>query len=141
MAFDPRISNAAAIEMLDTLTAMLDVGGGGYIEIRNGSIPTDVDAAATGTLLSTLQLSNPAFDPAVDLNPGARATANAITQDPAAVASGDASYFRAYRNDGTAIIQGTVDTSNADMIVDNLTIAAGAIVSVTSWTITHGESA
>lgn len=141
MAVDFRISNAAALAMCDSLVDLLDVGGGGYIEIYSGAVPTDVDAAHGGTVLAVLPLSATAFGAAADINPGARATANAITSDASANNTGTASFFRAYNAGGTAIIQGTVGTSSADMILNSVAIVAGATVSCSSWTITQRESA
>ena len=113
MATAFRVSNAGAKAALDALTALLGTASAGYIEVRTGSPPTNVEDAATGTLLATCTLSADAFGNAADLNPGARSTANAITQDASADNSGTAGWFRAYDNGGTGVIQGTVGTSSA----------------------------
>lgn len=138
MTASPAISNAAAILILDALLDMLDVGGVGYIQIRTGSPPTRVTDAATGTLLSTNTLSATAFGGAVNISPHARATANAVAS-AAPVAGGIAGWFRAYRNDGTGIIQGNCGTSGTDMVLANTTITLGVPVVVTSWTETMRE--
>lgn len=140
MAASPRMSNAGAKAALDALTALLNVGGAGTVEIRTGAPPTNVEDAATGTLLGTLTLSATAFGASTDANPGALATANAITDDSSADNSGTAGWFRAKQNGGTGVIQGTVGTSAADMILNTTTIVAGLPISVTSWTITMPET-
>jgi hypothetical protein len=142
MATAFRVSNAAAKAALDAALALLNAGGGGYIEVRTGSPPTNVEDAATGTLLATCALSATAFPASADAAPGAIATANAITQDASADASGTAGYFRAYATTGpTGVIQGTVGTSSADMIVNTTTVTAGLPFSVSSWTVTLPETA
>lgn len=137
-----RISNAACLAMLDALVDLLDGGAGaGYIEIRTGSAPTNVDAAATGTLLATLTLSDPAFGAAADQNPGGRATANSITGDSSADATGTAGYFRAFDSNNAVVIQGDITGTGGggDMELDNTSIAAGQQVNMTAWTVDLSE--
>lgn len=140
MAATPRMSNAAAIVGLDALLALLNASGIGYVEIREGAPPTNVEDAATGTLLGTLALSATAFGGAVDVNPGARATANAITDDSSADATGTAGWFRAYDGGGTGVIQGTCGTAAADMIMNTTAVVSGLPISITSWTVTLPET-
>jgi hypothetical protein len=139
MTSNPRISNLAALDALDAVLDLLNVGGAGYIEIRTGAAPGSVSDAATGTLLATCVLSNPAFPAASDAMPGATASADAITDDASADANGVASYFRAYDNGGTGVIQGVVNVSNADMIVPNTNVTMGAAFAITAWAITLPE--
>src|SRR5688572_78714 len=99
-----RISNASAAAACDAVVDLLDGGAGaGYVEIRTGSQPATVATAASGTLLGTLTLSDPAFGAATTASP-AVATANAITSDTTADNSGTAGWYRAYDSTGTAII-------------------------------------
>ncbi len=138
---DPKISNAAALAACNAIVDRLDAGAGaGTLKIYAGSVPANVEAAA-GTLLATLTLSDPAFGDAVDINPGARATANAITSDSSADATGTAAYFRASDSDGTSSIQGTVTATGGggDLEVGTVSFVAGAVISVTSWTVTVPE--
>lgn len=136
-----RISNAAALAMCNALVDLLDAGSGaGYIEIRTGSQPATVETAASGTLLATLTLSDPAFGDAADDNPGAIATANSITDDSSADATGTAGWFRAYDSDDNAIIDGTAGTSGTDLILDDASITSGQTVKINSWTVTMPEA-
>lgn len=142
---DSRIANQSALKSCDSVVDRFDEGTGkseGYIEIRTTPVPTDVDAAATGTLLATLPMSNPAFGAAADLAPGARATANAITSDAAADNTGAAAYYRGFDRDDNPIIQGdvTVITGGGDMEINNINIQAGVQVDVTSYLVTQRES-
>ncbi len=113
-------------------TALTDLLGSGSIEIRTGTSP-GVDSAATGTLLATLPLSATAFGTWA----AGSATANAITQDASADATGTAGYFRALNSGSGAVIDGDVGTSGTDMILNSVAITAGATVDVTSWVINH----
>lgn len=141
MAAEPKISNAAAIAACNAVVDLLDAGASaGYIQCRTGAAPSNVDDAASGTLLGTLTLSDPAFGNAADINPGARATASAITGDSSADATGTIGYCRAYDSNNVAIIQGTAGTSSADFIFDSVSVTAGQTINLTSWTVTMPES-
>lgn len=139
MAASPVCSMLAARAALDALLAKLNVGGtAGHIKIYSGAMPATTLTAPSGTLLSTLTLSVTAFPASTDgtTNGLATAVANAITADPSAANSGTAGYFRAWDSAGVTIIQGDVGTAAADMILNTTTIVAGAVVTVTSWTVT-----
>lgn len=135
-----RIALARAAAAVDSVVDALDVGtlnAAGYINIYTGTQPADVATAATGTLLATLPLSAPAFGAATVANPSV-ATANAITSDTAADASGTAGWFRAFSRDNVATIDGSISTTAAatgDMLLDDTNIVAGGTVAVTSWTV------
>ena len=133
-----RLSNAAAIDALDAITANLNSGS---IKIFDGSIPADCEASDAGTVLAELSLSATAFAGATDANPGATADANSITGDSSANATGTAQYFRAYDSGGTnCIIQGDVGTSGADLNLDTVSINSGDTVDINSWTLTLPEA-
>ena len=141
MALYTRLSNARAIGAADGLVDAIDAGAGaGTVQIRTGTQPADPDTTATGTLLATLTFSDPAFGAAVDAAPGAIATANAITDDTSADATGTAGYFRVLDSDSLAITDGECGTSGADMNFNTTSIESGANVSITAWTITMPES-
>ena len=143
MSSDTRIDNAAAIAACNGIVDRLDAGAGaGLLRIYTGTAPTDVDAAPTGTLLAELTLSDPAFGAAVDANPGGRATANSITADASANATGTAGYFRAVDSDGNGAIQGSVTATGGggDLELNSTSITSGIEVQVTSWTFTVNES-
>ena len=85
-------------------------------------------------------MSGTSFGAATDLAPGARITANSITADSSADATGTATFFRILtQNAGTVTAQGNVDTSAADLILNTTAITAGSTVSITSATITLPE--
>lgn len=142
MALATRLSNAAAKAACDAIVDLVDGGAGaGKVRIYDGSQPADPDTAVSSqTLLAELALSDPAFGNAADAAPGGRATANAVTSDPAADATGTASWFRVLDSNNVAIWDGSVGTSGCDMNLNTTSIVAGAAVAITSWTFTVPET-
>jgi len=142
MALNTKISAAAAIAMADAIVDLIDAGAGaGYIEIVSGTQPADPDAALTGTVLATITLNDPAFAGAVDAGGSATATCDIApaVEDTSADATGTATHFRAYDSNNNAIIDGSCGTSDADMIMDTVSVTAGQTITVTSWVITQSQ--
>lgn len=130
-----RISTNARNAAADAVVDLLDAGAGaGYIEIRTGSQPATANTAATGTLLSTVTLDDPAFGSAASGTASAAGLPNTDTGD----AAGTAGWFRAYDSNGNAVIDGSVTATGGggDMELSTTTISVGVTVSVTAWTIT-----
>jgi hypothetical protein len=134
MATNTRISTAARNAAADGIVDLLDGGSGAAkIRIYDGSQPAGPGTAVSGqTLLAELTCSDPAFGAASS----GVATASAITSDTVADATGTASWFRALTSDNTAVIDGSVGTSDADLVLDSVSIVAGGTVAVTAWTVT-----
>lgn len=133
MANNFKIANASANAEVDALTALLD---GGTLKIYTGTQPTDADTAiGAQVLLATLTFGSPAFA----AGSSGVATANAITQDSSADATGTAAWFRCLTSGGAKVCDGSVGTSGADCNLNSIAISAGAIVSVTAMTITQGK--
>lgn len=105
----------------------------GYLRLYSGTRPASTDHAITGTLLAELRFANPAFGA-----PSAGSmSANALTGDSAADASGTATHYRAWKSDGTtAVIDGDVGTAGSDLNLNSVAISAGAQVDVTSFVLT-----
>lgn len=146
MATATRISNAAAILACDAIVDKIDVGAGTaklriYDNTGTGQ-PADPDTAVTTqVLLAEFDLPNPAFGAASDANPGGRATAAGTPYtDSSANATGTASWFRVINRNGDAVMDGSVGTSLADLIIDNTSIVIGQTVKVNSWTFTMPET-
>jgi len=141
MALATRISNAAAKAACDAIVDLCDVGGAGKLRIYDGTQPTDADTAIGAQVkLAELTLGNPAFGAAADANPGGRATANAVTADTSADATGTATWFRVVNFSGVTLWDGSVGTSGADMNLNSVSITLGANVSISSWTFTVPET-
>lgn len=109
----------------------------GFLRLYSGTQPAATTTALTGqTLLSEHTLSATAFASTST----AVATANAIGSDASANASGTATFYRAFASNGTTVHrQGSVGLSGsgAELIMDNTSIVAGGVVSISGWTITQ----
>lgn len=143
-ATNPNISAELALAMIDTLTGRLDEGStAATIRGRTGTQPADPDAAESGTLLFTLTMSDPAFGAGSDIAPGARVSAAAITNDSSADATNTLTYCRVGAT-GTGAddhIDGSAGTSAADFIFNTVSIVSGAVVSMSSFTVTLPQGA
>lgn len=116
-------------------------GTSAQLSLYNGTQPTNPDTALSGnTLLVTLTCSASAFAAAAS---GGVLTANAISNGTGAAGAStgtNATWFRLWKSDGTTpVLDGTVGTSSADLILNNVNIATGQTVSVTSLTITEAN--
>jgi hypothetical protein len=129
------LSAAIRTALVDVLVDALDAGSGaGTIQIRSGTRPAGPGTAATGTLLATVTLVDPAF--------GAGASGVATIADPAAVtavADGTATWFRAADSTGTAVFDGRVTATGGggDLTLATTTISTGLSVDITGGTITQ----
>lgn len=129
------ITTANRNRAADAVTARANSGS---LRIYDGTPPADANAALSGnTLLASLPMSATAFAAAAS----GVATANAITADSSADASGTATFFRVLETDGTTVVfQGTVGVSGAELNLNSVSIVAGGNVSVTSLTYTQAGS-
>lgn len=130
MAF--RLATATRNAACNAIVDALDSGGAGTIQIRTGAQPTNVGDAAQGTLLGTLTFSATAFGAA---STGV-ATANSITSDTSADASGTAGHARIL--DGSAAIHSDADCAQGSGVVnfDNNVIVSGGTIAISSCTVT-----
>jgi hypothetical protein len=134
MANNLKYSAALKNARLDQITTK--VGASGLLRIYNGAQPASPDTAVGAQVkLAELMCNAAAFAAAASAGV---LTANAISSANA-LASGTASWFRLVKSDGTAVMDGTVGTSGADLIIDNTSINSGQSVSVTSLTVTAGN--
>lgn len=136
MTATPMISPVVCKAGLDAITAKWDTTS--HLYIRTGALEATCGTADAGTLLATLTFSATAFPASVDgVSTGIMtATANAITSETNAPATGTAGHFRCKNNAGTVVGQGTCGTSASDMILNTTTITAGDTVACTSFLIT-----
>jgi hypothetical protein len=137
MASNLKYSAALKNAQQDAITTKL--GASCLINIYAGSQPASPDTAISGqTLLATLT-GNATFAGA---SSAGVLTLNAITNGTGLAAAGagtSATFFRMTTSGGTAHVDGTVGTSGADLNLNNVSIANGQTVSVTSWTFTNGN--
>lgn len=131
-------ANAARDAALNAVTATVN---NGTVRIYSGTAPANADAALSGnTLLAQLTLGATAFGAAAS----GVATANAISADTSADATGTPTFFRLLASNGTTVVyQGTAGASGQELNLSNLSggqIVAGGSVSVTSLTVTQTAS-
>ncbi len=135
MARNPQLSNSAASAAADAVCVQLNSG---YLRIYSGTQPATANTAITSqVLLSTLRWNASAFGSASN----GVATAGTITSDSAAAATGTASWFRAFKSDGTTVMfDGSVGTTGADLNLSTTAIVQNATVAVSSFTYTQNKS-
>lgn len=128
MPLNTQISNAAVNAEANALATQLNTG---YLRIYDGAQPATADTAInTQVLLAELRFNATAFPAAV----AGVLTANAITADASANATGTAAWFRALQSDGTAVVlDGTVGTATSNMIIATTAITLGLTVSCSSF--------
>jgi hypothetical protein len=134
MATSTRLSAAARNAAADAVTAL--IGSGGKLKIYDGTQPTNPDTALGAQVkLAELALSATPFGAAS----GGVATANAISNDASADATGTASWFSITTSGDVRIIEGSVGAtgSSSNLELATVSIVAAAIVSVTSLTYTQ----
>lgn len=128
MALNSQMSNAAVNAEADALAPLLNTG---YLRIYDGTQPATADTAiTTQVLLAELRFNATAFPAAVN----GVLTANAITSDASANASGTASWFRALKSDGTTVIMdGSVGTATSNLVLSTTTITITQTVACSSF--------
>ena len=135
------ISTAARNAACDAITALINAGGAGVIEIYQGTQPAGPDSGIGGsTLLAEVPLATDAFGDALA---GVATAAGTPLEDPSANFGGTAQWFRVKSGAGTAIFDGAVGTNppnTAELILNTTTITAGGPVRVTSFTFTVPRS-
>jgi hypothetical protein len=134
MANNIKLANIGANAAADAVAALLN---GGFLDIYDGAQPATSDTAITTQVkLARLNFNATAFGSAA----AGVATANSITADSAADATGTAAWFRACKSDGSAVFDGSVGTSGCDLNLATTAIVANAQISVSSFTYTQAKT-
>lgn len=107
------------------------IGPAAIVRFYSGSMPADCATAASGTKLAEWTLAS-------DWSAAASGGSKSMTGTPSTsgLTSGNAGYYRIYASDGTTCHeQGTVTATGdgGDMTVDNVSIAVGQAVTITSF--------
>lgn len=134
MALTQNISNAAASAAADAVCALCN---NGFVDLFDGAQPANVGTAIGSQVkLASLPLAATAFGAAVN----GVATANAITSDADADATGTAAWMRAYQADHvTAVWDGSVGTSGCNLNLGTVSIVQHGTVSVSALTYTQAK--
>lgn len=135
MAKNSTWSTADRNAKLDAIRADFNSG---YLRFYDGTQPAGPDTAITSqVLLAELRFNATAFPAAVN----GVLTANAITSDAAANATGTVTWYRTLKSDGTtALHDGSVGTSAANGIVATTAIVANAVIDCSAFTITDAAA-
>lgn len=131
--YNDTLRNARA----NQITAARDAGAGaGLIRIYDGVRPAK--GGAPTTLLAELTFSDPSAPAAA----GGVLTANPITGDASANASGAATWFREVDSDGNFVLDGDASLSGGggDLILNDVNIVAGQPVNISSNVSTEGNA-
>lgn len=129
-----RLSTAARNAAANAIALLPDAGpAAGTIQIRTGAQPASANDPATGTLLATFTLADPAFGAAVAGVATLDATPPLATTG---VADGTAGWFRMLDSTGVTVLDGTVGTVGQQLNLNTTTISIGAAVEISSGSIT-----
>jgi len=130
LEFADTLANARAL----AITTARDAGtGSGKIRIYDGIRPSK--GGAVTTLLAELTFSNPSAPASVS----GVLTANAITGDPSAAATGTATWFREVDSDNVFVMDGDVGLSGSDLNLNDVNIVIGLPVNISSYVNTEGN--
>ena len=132
-----QLSIAVCNARLDAIETQ--IGASAVLKIRTGAPPADCATADSGTVLATLSLPSDWMAAASSASKSKSGTWQDLTAD----ATGTAGHFRIYASDGTTCgMQGTITATGGggDMTLDNTSIATNQPVSVSSFTISDGNT-
>ena len=123
-----RLSTAARNASTDAISALVDAGAtAGTVKIYDGVQPATPDDAATGTLLATVVLGDPAFAASVA---GTATGADPVSVD--AAATGTATWFRMADGDGSPVMDGDVtdEAGTGTLKLSTTSLVAGSPVDI-----------
>ena len=134
-----RLATTARNAAVNAVVDLLDVGTtnpSGRILIYSGAQPATPQTAASGTLLATVALANPAA--------GAASNGVATITDPAAVtgvAAGTAGWCRFVDRDNNAVMDGDVTATGGGGVIElsTTTISVGVTIDLGAITYTQPQ--
>lgn len=108
----------------------------GKIKVYTGSQPANPNTAATGTLLATFTLADPAFDAPAS---GTRALDATPVLEDVGDADGIAGWFRGLDGGDNAVCDGTVTATGGggNLELNTINISIGLIVRITGGSMTQ----
>lgn len=130
-----RLPNASQQAAANAVVDQLD-GAAGTLKIYTGTQEADADTDPAGTLLVTITLAAPAYGAA---NTSGLAALLGTPLSGTAVATGTAGNFAVETNAGANVFQGSVTATGGggDLTLDNVSIATGQTVNISSLNYTH----
>lgn len=130
-----RLPTATRNAACDAATARFDAGSGAAtIEVRAGSQPASANDVASGLLLCTFSLVDPAFGAAS----GGSAAVASTPRTTTGAATGTAGWCRALDSTGATVLDGSVSVTGGggDFQLNTVTIGSGSAVELTSGAVT-----
>lgn len=130
-----RLATTTRNSACDAVIDLLDVGSGaGTIKIYTGTQPVSANDGASGTLLATITLSDPAFGAAAS----GVATMAGTPLSGTGVAAGTAGWARLADSTGATVLDGTVTATGGGGQIElaTTTVSVGVTVQITSGTVT-----
>jgi len=132
-----RLAVVTANTLADAVDDACNAGSGAAtLKIYTGSQPATADTAASGTLLATFTLNDPAFGAASN----GVITLAGTPKTVAAAATGTAGWFRIETSTPGNVLDGSVGTSGQQINLNTTSITSGVNVTITSGTITMPTS-
>lgn len=131
-----RLPTAARDAAVAAVAALADADvGAGSIQIRSGAQPATANDPASGTLLATVTMADPAFTGPVA---GVMTLDTTPVLTTTGVAAGTAGWFRMLDNSGDTVLDGsvTITAGGGDLELNTTTIAIGLTVEITAGTLT-----
>lgn len=125
------LSIAARNATVVAISALVDVGDHGQIQIRSGTQPASPDVTATGTLLATLDYPATSYGTPTS----GVATAGTIVSDTSTVV-GTATWARHIDGAGLAVFDCPVGLTGTGILFDSVTFITGGTAAITTLTIT-----
>jgi hypothetical protein len=128
----PTASRNAGANAIGDLT---DAGpAAGTLQIRTGAQPASANDAASGTLLVTFTMADPAFGAA---STGVK-TAASVPRTATGAAAGTAGWARLLDSTGATVLDGSVTATGGggDITMDTTTVSVGLTVNLTGLTLT-----
>jgi hypothetical protein len=106
----------------------------GTVQIRTGTQPASADSAATGTLLATVTLNDPAWGAA---SAGVK-TLQGVPLAATGAADGQAGWFRVLDSTSATVVDGaaTVTGGGGELQLNTTTISTGVDFEITAGTLT-----
>lgn len=131
-----RLPDGSQQAAADAVVDRIDVGGAGSLKIYTGSQPADADSTPAGTLLVTIALAATAYGSA---NTSGTAALASTPRTGTAAATGTAGCFEVVSGGGLKVFQGSVTATGGggDLTLDNVSIASGQTVSISSLSYTQ----
>jgi hypothetical protein len=113
-------------------------GASAVLTLYSGSQPASPDTAVTSQVALSTHTCAATFGTAASGVLTVGAIGNG-TGTAGAAGGTTATWYRLTTSGGTALVDGTVAISGADLNINNTSIATGQTVQITSWTLTSGN--